>query len=290
MTCRGFLEFILKLLNFLMTLAGLAMIGYGIYLFVEYEQSSANLALTLGKSGDEVVQLGRPFLSAVALNSSIWTDISSAWSVGKESVLLKLCILMPAIFYYAVLVILLILVELGCAGFMFFDSSWEDDIPTDSTGYFDEIYDFLKDHLSVVKWVALGIVVLEAVLFLLALLVRSINKPAEYDSDEEIINPRQSARQPLISPTTGVPVAGAPEQRPGRIDAWSARMREKYGLNTSDFTYDPNDPARNQQSPQQQPEEKGRCTIIDLAKLKEVNPPPMRHEATAENDAIHINY
>lgn len=85
MACRGFLECILKLLNFLLTLAGLAMVGYGIYLFIEYEQSSsANLALQLasGSSEEGMIQLGRPFLSSVALNSSIWTDISSAWYIS----------------------------------------------------------------------------------------------------------------------------------------------------------------------------------------------------------------
>lgn len=72
---------------------------------------------------------------------------------------------------------------------------------------------------------------LQAVLFLLALIVRAANRPADYDSDEEFTNPRQQARQPLLNrqagPATGVPVAGTVDQRPSRNDAWSARMREK---------------------------------------------------------------
>lgn len=72
---------------------------------------------------------------------------------------------------------------------------------------------------------------LQAVLFLLALIVRAANRPADYDSDEEFINPRQQARQPLLNrqagPATGVPVGGTGDQRPSRNDAWSARMREK---------------------------------------------------------------
>ena len=74
---------------------------------------------------------------------------------------------------------------------------------------------------------------MQAVLFLLALLVRAANAPAEYDSDEEFINPtpRQSARQPLISrappATAAAPVVGAVDQRTNRSDAWSSRMREK---------------------------------------------------------------
>lgn len=73
---------------------------------------------------------------------------------------------------------------------------------------------------------------LQALLFILALIVRAANRPAEYDSDEEFINPRQPARQPLLNnrpagPAPGAPVTGTLDQRPGRNDAWSARMREK---------------------------------------------------------------
>lgn len=68
---------------------------------------------------------------------------------------------------------------------------------------------------------------------MLALVVRVANRPAEYDSDDELIAPRQQIRQPLISrqagPATGVPVAGTLDQRPSRNDAWSTRMREKVG-------------------------------------------------------------
>lgn len=71
----------------------------------------------------------------------------------------------------------------------------------------------------------------QALLFLLALIVRAANSPSEYDSDDEFISPRSQIRQPFINrstvPATGVPVAGSPDQRPTRNDAWSMRMREK---------------------------------------------------------------
>lgn len=71
----------------------------------------------------------------------------------------------------------------------------------------------------------------QALLFLLALVVRAANRPPEYDGDDELIASRQQIRQPLINrppvSATGVPVAGTLDQRPGRNDAWSTRMREK---------------------------------------------------------------
>ncbi|KAK6947461.1 Tetraspanin/Peripherin [Dillenia turbinata] len=282
MACKGCLGCLLKLLNFLMTLAGLALVGYGIYLFVIYEQSSDSSLLRLSPvSGNEdLIKLGRPMLMAVSsVSSSIFDDLPAAWFIylfiGVGVVLFVIscfgCIGAVTrngccLGCYSVLVILLILVELACAAFIYFDSSWESDLPTDSTGDFDMIYDFLKEHWDIFRWVALGIVVVEALLFLLALLVRAANRPADYDSDDEFINPRQGVRQPLINrppaPATGVPVAGALDQRPSRNDAWSARMREKYGLDTSEFTYNPSEQGRYLQTAAQPAEERSRCSIL----------------------------
>ncbi|GER50612.1 tobamovirus multiplication 2A [Striga asiatica] len=187
MACKGFWECLLKLLNFLLVLVGFAMIGYGIYLFVEYNNAaSADGDAALPPSGEKIVRFGRPMLS----------------------------------------------LELGLAAFIFFDKSWKQEIPTDKTGNFDMIYEFLEGHWKIIKWVALGVVIVEALIFLLALVVRAANSPADYDSDEEYIGgPRQQIRQPLINrpaaPATGVPVTGTLDHRQSRNDAWSTRMREK---------------------------------------------------------------
>lgn len=72
---------------------------------------------------------------------------------------------------------------------------------------------------------------LQAIVFLLALIVRATNMPADYDSDDEYFPPRPSFQHPLIErqypAVTGAPVASNIEQRPIRNDAWSTRMREK---------------------------------------------------------------
>nr|DAD18189.1 TPA_asm: hypothetical protein HUJ06_019652 [Nelumbo nucifera] len=245
MACRGCLECLLKLLNFLLTLVGLAMVGYGIYLLVEWKKTSADTdSLSPLSDNHEFVQLGRPMLLVVSLSSNIFDKLPKAWfiylfiAVGVILFIISCCGCIGAVTRngccltcYSILVILLILVELGCAAFIFFDHSWKDTLPTDKTGDFDMIYEFLEKNWKIAKWVALGAVVLEALLFLLALVVRAANRPADYDSDDEYIAPRSTVRQPLINrqgvPATGVPVACALDQRPSRNDAWSTRMREK---------------------------------------------------------------
>ncbi|KAF4362602.1 hypothetical protein CsatB_004464 [Cannabis sativa] len=279
MACRGCLECLLKLFNFLMTVSGLAMVGYGIYLLVEYKRSTDESQVLSPVGGDDsLIQLGRPLL-AVSLSANIFDNLPKAWFIylfiGIGAILFVIscfgCVAAVTrngccLSCYSVLVVLLILAELGCAAFIFFDKSWEEEIPTDKTGDFDKIYAFLKENWNIARWVALGVVVFEAVLFLLALIVRAANRPVEYDSDDEIIAPRQQIRQPLIGrppvPVTGVPVSGNLDQRPSRNDAWSTRMREKYGLDTTEFTYNPNDSSRFPQATNQPTEERSRCAIM----------------------------
>ncbi|KAH9769783.1 Tobamovirus multiplication protein 2A [Citrus sinensis] len=217
MACRGCLECLLKLLNFLLTLAGLAMVGYGIYLFVEYKRVD-NLGTVSPVSGDEgFVQLGRPMLMAVSLADSIFDKLPKAWFIYL---------------FIGVGVVLFVISCVGCISATTRNGCCLTcEIPADRTGDFNMIYDFLKENWNIVKWVALGVVILQALIFLLAIIVRAANRPVEYDSDDELIAPRQQIRQPLISrptpPATGVPVAGSLDQRPSRNDAWSTRMREK---------------------------------------------------------------
>lgn len=80
MACKGCLECLLKLLNFLLTLVGLAMVGYGIYLLVEYERTTTNALVSSSVSGDgSSVQLGQPLLMGASLSASILDDLPKAW-------------------------------------------------------------------------------------------------------------------------------------------------------------------------------------------------------------------
>ncbi|XP_072955853.1 tobamovirus multiplication protein 2A-like [Typha angustifolia] len=284
MACRGFWECLLKLLNFLLTITGLAMIGYGVYLLVEWTKISSgddddgNDPISPVSGNPEFLKLGRPMLAVVVLSDSILDKLPKAWFIylfiGVGAIIFIIsffgCIGTVTrngccLSCYSFLVVLLILVELGAAAFIFFDHSWKDLIPTDKTGNFDMIYDFLDDNWKIAKWVALGAVILEALVLILALIVRAANRPPEYDSDDEYIAPRNDMRQPFINrqgvPATGVPVPSL-DQRPTRSDAWSQRLREKYGLDTSQFTYNPTDRSRYQQATAPPAEETGRCAIL----------------------------
>lgn len=156
---------------------------------------------------------------------------------------------------YSFLIILFILVELAAGCFIFFDHDWKNVIPVDKTGNFDMIYSFLKENWRIAKWVALGSVVFEALLFTVALIVQS-GIQDDYDSDDEYIGARSGVRQPLVNKQAAAdPRVPNLDYRPIRNDAWSQRMRDKYGVDT----FDPN---RFQQATISPAEQRSRCTIL----------------------------
>lgn len=94
MTCKGCLECLLKLLNFLLTLVGLAMIGFGIYLFVEYKRADDNVGLVSTPiDGQGLTLLGRPMLIVVPLSESIFDKLPKAWYVAFLFLVILICAL-----------------------------------------------------------------------------------------------------------------------------------------------------------------------------------------------------
>ena len=86
MACRGFFECVLKLLNFVVMVVGLAMTGYGAYLLVMWLQlltpPSPAAPPSVAPSGD-LVRLGRPMLLLLdaSLSDGTAERLSSAWCV-----------------------------------------------------------------------------------------------------------------------------------------------------------------------------------------------------------------
>ncbi|KAI5057410.1 hypothetical protein GOP47_0027425 [Adiantum capillus-veneris] len=323
MTCRGFTQLLLKVINVLLTLVGLAMIGYGIYMVVAYESSSSTSPPppppppspppppppssppppsppppsppppsppppsppppplspppptdesylqfrsppSLNNEKDPVANdMGALRLRRVLLQksssfefssvSSIFSSLSTAWflyvfiGVGVLVTLITVsgCVAASTVngcclSCYAFFVGLVIVVELSLAAFIFFYGNWEDMIPDDSTGELDSIENFIEDKFDILKWVALGIIIMQAAALFLAVILRALgsNARADYDSDDEYLAMR-SNRQPLLNRQGATGPAGNSENHSTRADAWSTRMREKYGLDTKEFSYKP---------------------------------------------------
>ncbi|KAJ4805167.1 Tobamovirus multiplication protein 2A [Rhynchospora pubera] len=261
MVCRVLFDFLLKLLNLVLGILGLGMIGYGVYLLVEWiklssDSNSASVppALLLFVSNDILKELEKAWFIYAFIGIGVLLLIMSCFGCIGAATRNGCCLS-----FYSFLIILLIVAELAVVAFIFLDHNWKDVIPADKTGNFEMIYNFLRKHWKIAKWVALGAVVLEALAFMLALAVRLANQPLDEDEDDEeylIGRQRDGARQPLIGnrqnsqPPSAVPTL---EPRPIRNDAWSQRMRNKYGIDVLNFSYNQSENAT---------EQRGRCTIL----------------------------
>lgn len=82
MACKSCLECLLKFFNILLAVVGLGMVGYGIYLFVEFKRATDNSVTSNPINGDEsYVSFGRPMLMAVSLASNAFDNLPKAWYV-----------------------------------------------------------------------------------------------------------------------------------------------------------------------------------------------------------------
>ncbi|VAI75843.1 unnamed protein product [Triticum turgidum subsp. durum] len=244
MACRGFFECVLKLLNLVLMAVGLAMAGYGAYLLVLWLQLLPPSPPAPPPSGD-LVHLGRPMLLLIDVSISDGTSekLISAWFIFA---------------FIGVGVILFITSIFGCAGASARSGCCLSTqvIPVDKTGNFDMIYSFLKENWRTAKWVALGAVVFEALLFTVALIVQSGNQD-DYDSDDECIGPRSGVRQPLVNKQTATdPRVPNLDYRPIRNDAWSQRMRDTKQVSTG------HDISRRTKKQMHNPLMLGRCNSV----------------------------
>jgi len=66
-----------------LSLTGLAIVGYGIYLFVQFSKASDDDTPDISPVSDDhaLIQLGRPMLMAVTLSDNFFDNLPRAWYV-----------------------------------------------------------------------------------------------------------------------------------------------------------------------------------------------------------------
>uniref|UniRef100_A0A0D6QXF1 Tetraspanin n=1 Tax=Araucaria cunninghamii TaxID=56994 RepID=A0A0D6QXF1_ARACU len=165
---------------------------------------------------------------------------------------------------YSFLVIFLLLLEAALVGDIFFNHHWEKDIPDDPTGQFENIKKFIKNNVDICKWAGLAIVIIQAFSLLLAMILRAMvsTRRPDYDSDDEYSLSRNNNRQPLLNSQASQNSSASIPSDVKRLDAWSKRMREKYGLNTNDFTYDSSGPKTSASTMTSADDAQSKCAIM----------------------------
>ncbi|RLN11218.1 tetraspanin-18-like [Panicum miliaceum] len=142
--------------------------------------------------------------------------------------------------FYTIPAMAMMLLEAALAGHLTVNEHWIQDLPDDRTGELHNLLSFIHNNLDLCKWAALAIFATQALSLFLAMILRAMlsARTTGYDSDEDFV----VIRRPLLLAQAPPPyLPTTVDTRGFRPDLWSSRMRQKYGLNTSDYTYNPLD-------------------------------------------------
>ncbi|GMN28045.1 hypothetical protein TIFTF001_001896 [Ficus carica] len=100
---------------------------------------------------------------------------------------------------------------------VFLNRDWEEDFPEDPSGSFDQFKDFVRSNFHICKWIGLSIVSVQGLCFLFAIILKALGPHRYYDSDDDYL----PQRAPLLQNAVQDPVYGS------RPNAWNARINNK---------------------------------------------------------------
>lgn len=265
------LRFLLRLINLLLALVGLAMVAYTGYMFdkfkhTEFPPSTEYLAVAAPSAQPR--KAGFPWFIAAFGAAGLLTFITATCGLFGVSWNSR-----PCLGIYSLLLGVMLIMQAVLAVAFFADESWKKRLPHDDTGQAEAMEKFIRHRLVVCKWVGLGALIIQVFSMLLAfqLSAEQLRQLEELSDEEDDVWGR---RRPLLSRTSlsgqssgqAASLSGertAAAQR--RQDPWSVRMRDKYGLDTAQFTYSPDADAQSAldaapTAPQS--EQRTRCTIM----------------------------
>eukprot|EP01023_Acetabularia_acetabulum_P061730 TRINITY_DN74_c0_g1_i1.p2 TRINITY_DN74_c0_g1~~TRINITY_DN74_c0_g1_i1.p2 ORF type:complete len:241 (-),score=37.34 TRINITY_DN74_c0_g1_i1:470-1192(-) len=240
MTCVSCLKFLLKVTNYLLLFVGLATVGFGIYMFKTWHDTNKSLTSI-------------PWFIIVTFVVGLVIVVTASVGICGADCAHKSCCLNFYIFLACVILCAQIAIVVAV-----FIKDVQNYIPKDTSGNLQAIEEFIKKDVYVVKYGGIAIMVIEVIAVLTACILSVTDHGNRKDDDED------DYKTPLNQPYYAAGYqAGAPVQRTA-TDPWSKHISQKYDLDTTKFTYDPQ---RSQQNPAADLEagkeqKKGGCTVM----------------------------
>lgn len=125
------------------------------------------------------------------------------------------------------------------------NDEWKQKLPHDETGAAAKVLSILQSKLRLAKLIGVAVLGAEILTLMFALALSALYQQIiEYTSDEDdelwmrhrLMDEETASHSRNVPQAAGTSPTGSSEVR---TDPWSRRMREKYGLDTSHFSYDP---------------------------------------------------
>ncbi|TXG55186.1 hypothetical protein EZV62_020442 [Acer yangbiense] len=233
---RSCMQSLLKMVNSVIGMVGLAMILYALWLIRVWEIHMGHFP----SAGDHPVpwicgdnlEIGSVIMIQLKIRN-IYTIMFIYTFFGLGVIL---CVITCSghiaaetangccLYLYMFFVIVLLMLEAGVTADVFFNPDWEEDFPEDPSGSFTQFKEFIRSNFEICKWIGLSIVSVQGVSFLLALMLKALGPHQYYDSDDEYAPDRVPLLKNAVHPPTyvvGDPVCGS------RTDAWTIRVNDK---------------------------------------------------------------
>ncbi|KAJ6360921.1 hypothetical protein OIU77_004863 [Salix suchowensis] len=227
---RSCIQSILKLVNSVIGMVGIAMVLYSIWLIRVWEREVGDFPFF-----DDDDDFTPWFIYTFIGLGVTLTMITCFGHIAAETA--NGCCL----YLYMLFIILLLMLEAGVTADVFLNRDWEEACSftrsslfdfnlmffrtsqKDPSGSFDQFKGFVRSNFELCKWIGLSIVSVQGLSFLVAMILKAIGPHRSYDSDDDYATDRAPLLRDVHPPpcVVGNPVTGS------RNNAWSIRITEK---------------------------------------------------------------
>ncbi|KAI3854280.1 hypothetical protein MKW98_024703 [Papaver atlanticum] len=208
---RSCLQSLLKIVNSLIGMAGLALIIYALWLFRVWQKHADHWDSDFPVPWFIYASFGLGVILCVITCSG---HIAAETANGH------------CLSCYMVFLFLLVLLEVAVTADVFLNHHWEEDFPEDPTGSFDSFKHFVSSNFDICKWIGISVVAAQGLSILLSMILRALgpDQGGFYDSDDDYT----PARLPLLKNPTHPPayVVADPRFAP-KSDSWNVRIQDK---------------------------------------------------------------
>ncbi|XP_057949804.1 tetraspanin-19-like isoform X2 [Malania oleifera] len=212
---RSCLQFLLKILNSIMGISGIAMILYGLWMVRVWQRD-------MGGSPSGEFNSSAPWFIYSFLGTGIALCLITCSGHVAAASANSHCLSC-----YTVIIFVVLLLETAMIADIFLNSDWEkQDLPDDPTGRFNDFKDFVKSNFDIFQWIGFLIILAQGLCVLLAMVLKTLgpNMRADYDSDADYA----SARLPLLNhPAQQLPYVIGDPNFASKNDSWNEKNYEK---------------------------------------------------------------
>ncbi|KAJ6878171.1 hypothetical protein NC651_030802 [Populus alba x Populus x berolinensis] len=207
---RSCIQSILKLVNCLIGMVGIAMVLYSIWLIRVWEREMGGFPFF--EDDDDVT----PWFIYTFLGLGVTLSVITCFGHIAAETANGCCLYLITSYHKSLLTIYMVII--------LFYVTWHQDFPKDPSGSFDRFKGFVRSNFELCKWTGLSIVSVQGLSFLVAMILKAIGPHPSYDSDDDYASDRAPLLKDDVHPppyVVGNPVMGS------RNNAWSIRVTEK---------------------------------------------------------------